>query len=107
LLSRNFFLNFQGAFLLDEIMRVYKNSKIICLVRSSDDEDAKRRIIENMNFYNLWQLNYVDRISPVYIFFVLFVILQLAGDLGKEKFGLSDSKYEGLCDSVFIYRFRI
>src|SRR4051794_29688141 len=69
---------FLGAFLLKvqyivdmhlniskELLDSYPKSNIWCLVRSSTSEEAFQRIISCMEFYEIWQNDYRNRIIPV------------------------------------------
>ena len=79
---------FLGAFILASCFRKYPSAKIITLVRAKDDNDGLSRVIENCKRHIVWNSSWEGK------------LFAFAGDLGKEKFGFSDSGWKELCDNV-------
>lgn len=74
---------FLGAFLLRDLMHT-TNAVVHCLVRSTDDEQARDRLRDNLQWYQLW-----DEIDPSRLSVVV-------GDLAAPSFGLSPQRYDDL-----------
>ncbi|CAM3186103.1 putative Nonribosomal peptide synthase (NRPS) [Xenorhabdus nematophila ATCC 19061] len=83
---------FLGAFFLRDLLLQTEINKVICLVRSHDDESALLRIKENLNKYGLWKEEFLPRLQVI------------ASDLGKPQFALNPEIYDQLsteCDVIF------
>ncbi|MEW1700990.1 thioester reductase domain-containing protein [Streptomyces sp. NPDC091278] len=78
---------FLGAFLLRDLMRTTK-ATIHCLVRGADQEEARKRLRTNMEWYRLWDEVDEDRLSLV------------LGDLAEERLGLTEERFDGLARTV-------
>ena len=82
---------FVGCFLLSELIeRLDENVKMICLVRSSSNEQAMERIEQTMKFYCLWKDSCRSRIVP------------LSGDLSERNFGLDPDRFYNLSKNISI-----
>jgi thioester reductase-like protein len=78
---------FLGAFLIEELLR-QTDAVIHCLVRANSLEDGKRRLQRNLEWYEIWQPSFSNRIIPV------------LGDLSSPKFGLSDPAFNQLAEEI-------
>jgi thioester reductase-like protein len=78
---------FLGAFLIEELLR-QTDAVIHCLVRANSLEDGQRRLQRNLEWYEIWQPSFSNRIIPV------------LGDLSSPKFGLSDLAFEDLATEI-------
>ena len=84
---------FVGAYLLNDLLSL-TDATIYCIVRAKDLTVAKNRIIDNLNYYQLSNIEYTyqDRIVPV------------LGDLSKKRLGLDNTFYGTIINNVdFIY----
>jgi amino acid adenylation domain-containing protein/thioester reductase-like protein len=82
---------FLGAFLLYELLQ-QSRANIYCLVRSSDIEEGRRRIRDNLERYFLWHEQLASRIVPV------------PGDLSQSLLGLSPGEFDEMARRIeFIY----
>ncbi|MEP0914663.1 thioester reductase domain-containing protein [Leptolyngbya sp. GB1-A1] len=82
---------FLGAFLLNDLLQ-QTQAQIYCLVRASNPEQGKARIIKNLEGYGIWHGQYSDRIVPI------------LGDLEKPYFGWTEDQfiaYADLFDSIY------
>jgi thioester reductase-like protein len=80
---------FIGPYLLAELLDK-THADIYCLVRSSSQEDAEKRLIGKMKIYFLWKDHFGHRIVP------------LSGDLSLPLWGLQGKQYEALADTIQI-----
>jgi thioester reductase-like protein len=78
---------FLGAFLLYELLQ-QTHADIHCLVRSSNIEEGRKRIQNNLKSYLLWDEHLDSRIIPV------------AGDLSQPLFGLSGDQFDTLARQI-------
>lgn len=78
---------FLGAFLIQELLHRSK-ADIYCLVRSSDAESGKNRLLQNLQRYQIWKEEYGSRIIPV------------IGDLSQPFLNLSPEKYNILATKI-------
>jgi thioester reductase-like protein len=78
---------FVGVFLLEELLKKTQ-AKIYCLVRAPSEEEGRKNIRNNLDFFSLWKENFDSRIIPV------------IGDLSKKYFGLSESRFAGLANQI-------
>lgn len=78
---------FIGAYILHELL-VKTHAKIHCLMRADNLEMAKKRIIDSLTYYSLYQEEFMDRLEPV------------LGDLGKPMFGIDTELYNALVEKV-------
>jgi thioester reductase-like protein len=78
---------FLGAYLLHDLL-TKTSHKIYCLVRTSDSESSRDRIILNLRHYNLLDGIDYTRIIPV------------AGDLTRPLLGIEPSFYEYLSNCI-------
>lgn len=74
---------FLGAFLLDELLRK-TDAAIYCLVRASNESQARERLWANLKSYDLTPPDIHERIVPV------------LGDLGEVRLGLSEGDFQRL-----------
>ncbi|HKY62241.1 MAG TPA: thioester reductase domain-containing protein [bacterium] len=95
---------FLGAFFLRELLD-RSHGRIHCMVRARDPVQGLKRIRENLEFFQLWRPEFVDRIVPV------------VGDLAKPRLGLSPEGFDRLAEQIdlvyhngasvnFIYSYR-
>jgi thioester reductase-like protein len=80
---------FLGAYLLHSLLET-TDATLYCLVRSSDQQSGKQRIIQNLNSYHLWQDRHAPRIIPV------------IGNLCEPHLGLANHQYEHLSECIDI-----
>ncbi|MCU0680765.1 MAG: thioester reductase domain-containing protein [Polyangiaceae bacterium] len=78
---------FVGAFLLRELLR-RTDTTVVCLARAASDDDAARRLRDNLAHYRLWEPAFAARVEP------------LSGDLATPRLGLSDEAFGRLADRV-------
>ncbi|MER5967530.1 thioester reductase domain-containing protein [Streptomyces sp. NPDC002057] len=78
---------FLGAFLLRDLMRT-TTATIHCLVRGDDEDEARKRLRTNMEWYRLWDEVDESRLSLV------------LGDLAEERLGLTEEEFDGLARTV-------
>ena len=78
---------FLGAFLLYELLK-RTNAEIYCLVRSSNTEEARKRIQATLKKYSLWVEDTGCRIKAV------------VGDLAKPLLGLSPEEFRELATKI-------
>jgi amino acid adenylation domain-containing protein/thioester reductase-like protein len=79
---------FVGAFLLDKLLRYNPQATIYCLVRGRNLEAATSRLRRTLEGYELWQPEFESRIVLV------------LGDLAQPLFGLSESQFLELADTI-------
>lgn len=77
---------FLGAFLLERLLE--EEREIYVLVRAKDEEQAMKRLKENLKMYGLEGKGLEEKVKAI------------CGDLAKTKFGLSDSVYDSLSRKV-------
>jgi acyl carrier protein len=78
---------FLGAYLLHGLLEK-TNSTVHCLVRASSVEDGLQRLKKNLEFYQLWDETFIQRIRLI------------PGNLERSRFGLSSAQYEALADQL-------
>jgi thioester reductase-like protein len=78
---------FLGAYLLDELLH-RTEATIVCLVRASDEDAGRRRLMNNLKRYSLTPLSPDERIRIV------------VGDFSKPAFGLSPDSYRQLAAEI-------
>ena len=78
---------FLGAYLLRELL-ARTAASVACLVRASDAAAGRRRIVDNLAAYGLWDEAYGERIHPV------------PGDLASPRFGLDEREFERLAATL-------
>ncbi len=78
---------FVGAFLLAELLK-QSSADIYCLVRAETEEIAHQRLRENLDFYQLWNESYRERIKPI------------PGDLTQPHLGLSKEAFDSLAQNI-------
>ncbi len=78
---------FLGAYLLKDLLEE-TNAEIFCLVRADNTANGKKRIIQNLNKYNLKIQQHIDRIIPI------------VGDLAHKKLALTDEAWLTLCREI-------
>lgn len=74
---------FLGTFLLHELL-LQTQAYIYCLVRSSDAEAGKKRLLSKLQSYSLWHESWSSRIIPV------------IGDLSQPLLGLTAEQFQML-----------
>jgi L-2-aminoadipate reductase len=81
---------FLGSFILAQLLSLQVVGKVICLVRGKSEADAFERLRSSSEDRGVWQNTWVDqkRVSVV------------TGDLSAPKFGLQDSLWVTLCETV-------
>lgn len=80
---------FLGAHLLAEIL-TQTTAEVYCLARAEDKAAVKKRVIENLQYYHLWDKKYSKRIIGV------------PGDLSKELLGLTPNEFENLSRQIAV-----
>ncbi len=80
---------FLGAFLLDELL-AKTGLTINCLVRGTDEEQARRRLIANLTHYHRWDEAIAERIAVT------------RGDLSLPLLGLAEDKFADLAQATGI-----
>ncbi|MFJ9210402.1 thioester reductase domain-containing protein, partial [Streptomyces sp. NPDC102264] len=78
---------FLGAFLLRDLMRT-TGARVHCLVRGDDRAEALARLRAGLEWYRVWDSVHEDRLSIV------------LGDLGEERLGLSEERFDELARAV-------
>jgi thioester reductase-like protein len=78
---------FLGAYLLSGLLDRTR-ATVHCLVRANSEEEGLQRIKRNLEYYELWNANFIPRIRI------------LLGNLDSPRFGLSVQQYESLADEV-------
>ena len=78
---------FLGAFLLDELLK-HTAAEVYCLVRAPNNEEARQKIIRNLEHYELGGQDASPRIIPV------------CGDLAEPRLGLTEEKYQELARDI-------
>ncbi|MFE5619677.1 thioester reductase domain-containing protein, partial [Streptomyces sp. NPDC056524] len=78
---------FLGAFLLRDLMRS-TGARVHCLVRGDDPAQARARLRENLERYQVWDAVDADRLSVI------------VGDLAEPRLGLSDEDFDRLAETV-------
>ena len=79
---------FLGAFLVRDVLRKWKDSRVIALVRGKTDEAAFQRTKKNLEDHLVWEESWEPRLEC------------LAGDLSSSHFGFSETVWSKLCDRV-------
>lgn len=78
---------FLGVYLLLELLR-QTEAEIYCLVRAKDSESGMQRIQQRMQFYQVWQDDFSQRIIPV------------VGDLSQPALGVSHQTFVELATTI-------
>ncbi|MBS1664518.1 MAG: amino acid adenylation domain-containing protein [Bacteroidetes bacterium] len=78
---------FVGAHLLKELLE-NTSGTVYCLVRAKDTAEGGRRILDNLRFYDLYDLSWMHRIRPV------------SGDMAKPRLGMHKADYTELAEKV-------
>ncbi len=90
-MSRILFLTgatgFVGAYLIRDLMQMTE-ANIACLVRARSTEQGLKRIVENLQSYDLWDESYRERLTPV------------IGDLAEPGMGIAADVYEQLASDI-------
>lgn len=81
---------FVGAYLIDTLIKETTGDKIYCHVRARDEKSGLERIKKNMEYYHLWNDDYVEYIIPV------------IGSLDKPLLGIEEEKYKYLAEHIDI-----
>lgn len=79
---------FLGAFLVRDLLKKSEDITVYCLTRCLDMYDGLERIKSNMLKFKCWDNSFRHRIIAV------------KGDLSKEKFALSESDWDELCQKT-------
>lgn len=78
---------FLGASLVTELLQ-QTSAQIYCLIRAKDIATAQQRLQQNLEFYQLWHVEYCDRLIPI------------VGDLSQPDLGLTDAVFQHLAQTV-------
>lgn len=78
---------FVGAYLLRDLLAA-TDATVHCLVRADGEEQGRRRLRENLEFYGLWHESLARRIVPV------------SGDLTRPLLGLERESFQHLAETV-------
>ena len=85
---------FIGRFILRDLLAQHEQLLVYCLVRAESPEKGMDRIREAMEFAEIWQDEYAERIIP------------LAGDMQLPQFGLTHDTFAALSEQVdAVYHF--
>lgn len=78
---------FLGASLVVELLQ-QTSAQVYCLIRAQDTATVQQRLQQNLEFYQLWDVEQRDRLIP------------LVGDLAQPYLGLSDPEFQHLAQTV-------
>ncbi len=78
---------FVGAFMLHDLLK-YTGATIHCLIRSSNQTEATKRLQRNMARYGLWLDSFSSRLRIV------------PGDLSQSRLGQTESNFSNLAETV-------
>jgi thioester reductase-like protein len=79
---------FLGAFLLAEILRVWPEATVVCLVRAATAAQGLERVEHAARRYQVWTEAVRDRVVP------------LTGDLEQPRLGLAAARFDELAGQV-------
>lgn len=79
---------FLGLFLVKELLTSSYNYTVYAHVRADSEEAGRARLVNSLETYGLWSPEYSSRIHIV------------LGDLSKPCFGLPESRWKSICDTV-------
>jgi len=78
---------FLGAFLIEELLQ-QTHATIYCLVRATNVEEGKNKLIKNLQQYALWDEKFNSRIIPV------------VGDLSQPLLGIGAEQFQMLATNI-------
>ncbi|MEU5363863.1 amino acid adenylation domain-containing protein [Streptomyces sp. NPDC005925] len=78
---------FLGAFVLTRLL-TDTTATVHCLVRASDPEAGRRRLVDHLTALHLWNPDWAGRVEPV------------CGDLAEPRLGLTDQAFRTLAGRV-------
>ena len=78
---------FLGVYLLEKLLKSTE-ATLYCLVRSSDRKSALQRLEKQVDFYQISLADHWHRVVPI------------AGDLGQPNFGLTESEFTQLANTI-------
>lgn len=81
---------FLGVFILARLLSLEQVSKVTCLVRGKNDEEALARLRTAATDRGVWKDAWLEGGR----------IIALAGDLGEEEFGISSDAWSSLCETM-------
>ncbi|SFR98129.1 non-ribosomal peptide synthetase [Anaeromicropila populeti] len=81
---------FLGSHLLADIMKTYNNAKVYCLIRGSEKEDSKNKLLRVLERNKIDYSQFVHRIELV------------NGDLGAHNLGLTKQQFNQLAEEMDI-----
>lgn len=76
-----------GCYLLGDLLE-QTTATMHCLIRDENPENAKARLIQNLQFYDRWQEGFQARINPV------------LGDLSLTRLGLPEAEFHRLAGKI-------
>ncbi len=76
-----------GGFVVRELLR-RSDTHVVCLVRGTDEESARQRVVDSLRNYRAWEETYADRVRVV------------LGDITQPHLGLADADWEALARDV-------
>ncbi|KAJ3101684.1 large subunit of alpha-aminoadipate reductase, partial [Physocladia obscura] len=79
---------FLGIFILASLLRRFKTSRVICLVRAKNVESGLKRLKDNGLRHLVYGPEWEGRVQVV------------IGDLGNERLGIEEQVWDKLCDEV-------
>jgi L-aminoadipate-semialdehyde dehydrogenase len=86
---------FLGSFILAHLLSLEQTEQVICLVRGKDDADALERLRSSAQDRDIWKDEWVadgnGQTKKVTV---------VTGDLSEPRFGLRESLWDELCQSV-------
>lgn len=74
--------------LVYDLLRRRDDMVLYCIVRAENDAHAANRIRQKLEWFNLWEDAFADRIHAI------------AGDITQVNFGIEPARYENLCSNV-------
>lgn len=83
---------FLGSFILTHLLGLEQTKQVICLVRGKDDADALERLRSSAQDRGVWNDEWTADGSKK--------VTVVTGDLSEPRFGLSESLWDELCQSV-------
>jgi thioester reductase-like protein len=76
-----------GAFLIDELLR-QTTADIYCLVRARNTEEGKKKLLNNLSQYGIWDEQFNSRIIPI------------VGDLSQPFLGINSENFDLLASKI-------
>lgn len=87
---------FLGLYLVKDFLDGFPEANVHCIVRGRSDEEAYARLVKEIEFAHLAELD--PELVPGTAKFARIKVI--AGDLALERFGMSQERWDGLCDTI-------